>query len=105
MPGLEDPGKDIVRILSLFLRLSESLDRRHAALIDRVSFTAVDQRSAELEITARGDCQFESWGVKNEEKNFERIFGRELCHHIVIADSPGDQGQPGEEQVTGTPEP
>jgi exopolyphosphatase / guanosine-5'-triphosphate,3'-diphosphate pyrophosphatase len=105
MPGLEDPGKDIVRILSLFLRLSESLDRRHAALIDRVSFTTVDQRSAELEITARGDCQFESWGVKNEEKNFERIFGRELCHHIVIADSPGDQGQPGEEQVTGTPEP
>jgi exopolyphosphatase/guanosine-5'-triphosphate,3'-diphosphate pyrophosphatase len=105
MPGLDETVKDIVRVLSLFLRLAESLDRRHAALIDRVSFTTVNHRSAELEITARGDCQFESWGVKNEEKNFERIFARELHHHIVIADIPGDQCQPEENNAIDTPEP
>ncbi|HTY15055.1 MAG TPA: Ppx/GppA phosphatase family protein [Methanoregulaceae archaeon] len=103
--GLNEPDQGIVRILSLFLRLAESLDRRHAALIDRVAFTIVDPQVAELEITARGDCQFESWGVENEEKNFERIFARQLCHRIVTEEMPGDHGLPGESEVTGTPGP
>ncbi len=105
MPGLDEAAQDLVRVLSLFLRLAESLDRRHAALIDRVSFITVNHRFAELEITARGDCQFESWGVENEEKNFERIFGRELRHHIVTSETPGDQGQPGEKSSIETPAP
>jgi len=105
MPELDEAAKDLVRILSLFLRLAESLDRRHAALIDRVSFTTVNHQFAELEITTRGDFQFESWGVENEEKNFERIFTRELHHHIVTADVFGDQCQPGERHATDMPEP
>ena len=83
MPELDLNGKEQVFILSTFLRLSESLDRRHAALIERVSFTGINNKTAELEIVAREDCQFESWGVDNEAKNFERTFGLKLDHIIV----------------------
>ena len=86
MPELDEHGKDLVTILSTFLRLSESLDRRHAALIERVAFTGINNKTAELEIVAREDCQFESWGVDNEAKNFERTFGLALDQKIVRSD-------------------
>ena len=83
MPELDERGETLVRILSTFLRLSESLDRRHAALIERVYFTGIENNMAHLKIVAREDCQFESWGVDNEAKNFERTFGLKLDHTIV----------------------
>ncbi|MCU0629824.1 MAG: Ppx/GppA family phosphatase [Methanoregulaceae archaeon] len=86
MPELDEQGKLIVTILSTFLRLSESLDRRHAALIERVFFSGIDNNTAKLNILAREDCQFESWGVDNEAKNFERTFGLNLDHTIVRSD-------------------
>jgi exopolyphosphatase/guanosine-5'-triphosphate,3'-diphosphate pyrophosphatase len=86
MPELDEQGKLIVTILSTFLRLSESLDRRHAALIERVFFTGIDNNTAKLYIMAREDCQFESWGVDHEAKNFERTFGLKLDHTIVRSD-------------------
>lgn len=94
MPELDGRGKELVTILSTFLRLSESLDRRHAALIERVSFTRIIDKTAELEIEAREDCQFESWGVDNEAKNFERTFGLKLDHIIVLSDSHPGAGAP-----------
>ena len=94
MPELDEHGKELVTILSTFLRLSESLDRRHAALIERVSFTRINDITAELEIVAREDCQFESWGVENEAKNFERTFGLKLDHIIVLSGSPPGTGAP-----------
>jgi exopolyphosphatase / guanosine-5'-triphosphate,3'-diphosphate pyrophosphatase len=87
MPELDEHGKDLVTILSTFLRLSESLDRRHAALIERVAFTGINNKTAELEIRAREDCQFESWGVDNEAKNFERTFNLVLDQKIVRSDT------------------
>jgi exopolyphosphatase/guanosine-5'-triphosphate,3'-diphosphate pyrophosphatase len=87
MPELDMHGKDLVTILSTFLRLSESLDRRHAALIERVAFTGISNKTAELEIVAREDCQFESWGVENEAKNFERTFSLVLDQKIVRPDT------------------
>jgi len=87
MTELDEQGKVLVTILSTFLRLSESLDRRHAALIERVSFTGINNNTAILEIVAREDCQFESWGVDNEAKNFERAFGLKLNHIIVRSDT------------------
>jgi exopolyphosphatase / guanosine-5'-triphosphate,3'-diphosphate pyrophosphatase len=86
MPELNEHGKSLVTILSTFLRLSESLDRRHAALIEKVFFTGIEHGIAKLEIVAREDCQFESWGVDNEAKNFERAFGLKLDHSIVRSD-------------------
>ncbi len=87
MPELDEPGIEQVIILSTFLRLSESLDRRHAALIDQVYFTGIVDKTVGLTIVAREDCQFESWGVDNEAKNFERTFHVKLDHTIVRSDT------------------
>ena len=90
IPELSREDRTIMRKLAAFLRLAESLDRRHTALIEEVRFTAITKESADLMVVARGDCQFESWGVKFESKHFERVFGRKLNDTIQISEVPGD---------------
>lgn len=90
IPELCREDRTIMRKLAAFLRLAESLDRGHAALIKQVRFTAITKESADLMIFARGDCQFESWGVKFESKHFGRVFGRKLNDHVVISEIPGE---------------
>jgi exopolyphosphatase/guanosine-5'-triphosphate,3'-diphosphate pyrophosphatase len=75
---LESRERDALRILTTFIRLSESLDRSHTALIQHVKFTRADKESVHLEVIARGDCQLEIWGVEAEKKAFEKTFGRQL---------------------------
>lgn len=75
---LESRERDALRILTTFIRLSESLDRSHTALIQHVKFTRADKENVHLEVVARGDCQLEIWGVEAEKKAFEKIFGKQL---------------------------
>jgi exopolyphosphatase/guanosine-5'-triphosphate,3'-diphosphate pyrophosphatase len=75
---LESRERDALRVLTTFIRLSESLDRSHTALIRHVKFTKVDKERVHLEVIARGDCQLEIWGVEAEKKAFEKIFGKQL---------------------------
>jgi exopolyphosphatase/guanosine-5'-triphosphate,3'-diphosphate pyrophosphatase len=75
---LESHERETLRILTTFIRLSESLDRSHTALIRHVKFTRVDKECIHLEVLARGDCQLEIWGVEAEKKAFEKIFGKQL---------------------------
>lgn len=76
---LDTSERDALRVLSTFIRLSESLDRSHTALIRHVKFTRVDNERIHLEVIARGDCQLEIWGVEAEKKAFEKIFGKLLA--------------------------
>jgi len=78
MPELEAKEQDVVRILSTFLRLAESLDRSHAALVHHVRFTWADKSGVHMKIISRGDCQLELWGVEGEGKAFARIFKKNL---------------------------
>jgi len=75
---LDSRERETLRILSTFIRLGESLDRSHTALIQHVRFSRTDKTSVYLEVVARGDCQLEIWGVEAEKKAFEKIFGKEL---------------------------
>jgi len=74
-----------LRLLSSFIRLGESLDRSHAALIQRVRFSSADDDTARLEVITRGDCQLEMWGIENERKAFEKAFGRKLVFDVIDA--------------------
>ncbi|MBP1928102.1 exopolyphosphatase/guanosine-5'-triphosphate,3'-diphosphate pyrophosphatase [Methanolinea mesophila] len=68
-----------VKMLSLFLRMAESLDRSHAGLVHHVRFMKANRNNeVRLEIAAVEDCQLEIWGVENEVENFSRVFGRRL---------------------------
>ncbi|MFA4859799.1 MAG: Ppx/GppA phosphatase family protein [Methanoregula sp.] len=90
-PKKKDPGiieldlrdRDVLRVLAAFIRLGESLDRSHAALIRHVRFIRVEKETVHLEIIARGDCQLEIWGIENERKAFEKVFGRKLAFSII----------------------
>jgi exopolyphosphatase / guanosine-5'-triphosphate,3'-diphosphate pyrophosphatase len=75
---LDSGEREMLRILSTFIRLGESLDRSHTALIQHVRFSRVDKSSVYLEVVARGDCQLEIWGVEAEKKAFEKIVGKHL---------------------------
>ncbi len=75
---LESRELDALRILTTFVRLSESLDRSHTALIQHVKFSRADGDHIHLEVTARGDCQLEIWGVEAEKKAFEKTFSKQL---------------------------
>jgi exopolyphosphatase/guanosine-5'-triphosphate,3'-diphosphate pyrophosphatase len=75
---LQSHERAALRVLSTFLRLAESLDRSHTALIRHVRFRCGGDGSVRLEIVARGDCHLEIWGVEAETKAFEKVFGRQL---------------------------
>jgi exopolyphosphatase/guanosine-5'-triphosphate,3'-diphosphate pyrophosphatase len=75
---LESREWEIVRVLSTFLRLAESLDRSHAAFIKNVRFTRAEKGKVYLSVNARGDCQLEIWGVEAEKKAFKKIFSKSL---------------------------
>ena len=70
--------RETLRMLTTFIRLGESLDRSHTALIQHVRFSGVGSDTVSLEIVARGDCQLEMWGVEAEKKAFEKIFEKKL---------------------------
>jgi exopolyphosphatase/guanosine-5'-triphosphate,3'-diphosphate pyrophosphatase len=75
--------REALRVLSAFIRLGESLDRSHAALIQHVRFSQVDNDTVHLEVVARGDCQLEIWGIESERRSFEKVFGRHLVFEII----------------------
>ena len=75
---LDTREREALRILTTFIRLGESLDRSHTALVQHVRFSGVDKDRVTLEVVARGDCQLEIWGVDAEKKAFEKIFLKKL---------------------------
>jgi exopolyphosphatase/guanosine-5'-triphosphate,3'-diphosphate pyrophosphatase len=90
-PRKKDPGvleldsrqRDKLMVLATFLRLGESLDRSHAALVKHVRFSHVDETEARVEIVARGDCHLELWGIEGEEKAFEKVFSKKLVFEVL----------------------
>ncbi len=84
---LESREQEALRILTTFIRLSESLDRSHTALIRHVKFSRADKEGVHLEVIARGDCQLEIWGIEAEKKGFEKTFGRKLIIEVQSADT------------------
>ncbi len=87
--GFDSRERDMLRMLATFIRLGESLDRSHAALIQHVRFVRVERETVHLEIVARGDCQLEIWGIENERKAFEKVFGRTLAFSMIDSQSGG----------------
>lgn len=80
--GLVPSDQKRVRALVALLRMAESLDRSHAALVRRAAFQETTGKNAVLLISAVGDCQLELWGIEHEAGNFRRIFGRRLVTEV-----------------------
>jgi exopolyphosphatase/guanosine-5'-triphosphate,3'-diphosphate pyrophosphatase len=91
MPGKENPdfaaldkgSRQVVRVLSMFVRLSESLDRTHTGVVTEACFKAGKGGRVFLEIRAEGDVQMEVWGVRSQAEGFRKTFKRELQVRVL----------------------
>jgi exopolyphosphatase/guanosine-5'-triphosphate,3'-diphosphate pyrophosphatase len=81
--ALNADERDTLKMLTSLLRLAESLDRSHIALIRHVRFSAGDNDTVRLEILARGDCHLEIWALENEKRAFEKVFGKRLVFEVL----------------------
>ena len=71
---LDKRARGIVRVLCIFLRLAESLDRSHSGVVAHARFRAAKRKRAVLDIVSPQDCQLELWGLTSHEKAFEKVF-------------------------------
>lgn len=76
--SLDKVSRQVVRVLSMFVRLAESLDRTHTGLVSGARFIRGQGKKVVLEIRAEGDIQMELWGVQSQAEGFEKTFGKEL---------------------------
>ncbi len=84
--GLDPADQKRARALTALLRMAESLDRSHAALVRHAAFRETTGKNAVLLVSAVGDCQLELWGIEHEAGNFRRIFGRRLVTEVRRAE-------------------
>ena len=78
LAGLDQKTYRAVVVMSIFVRLAESLDRSHGGVVERVSLRRTNGKVA-LEIVADGDPSLEIWGLEGVEKAFRRAFGLDLA--------------------------
>lgn len=81
--ALSKPSRKIVKVLCTLLRLAESLDRTHKALVTNVTFTPRDQRRATLTVTTSDACPLEQIAINTQLKAFAKTFKRELDVEFV----------------------
>ncbi len=80
---LDKRSREIVRVLCIFLRIAESLDRSHLQTLSHVRLRVSDKKTMVLEITPTRDCHLELWEVRTHEKAFEKVFGRKLTVRVL----------------------
>ena len=81
--ALDTRSQQIVRVLSVFLRLAENLDRGHAGLVQQAQLCPVDTKHVALHIHAPHDCQVEVWGIHKHAAAFEKVFGQRLVVRVM----------------------
>jgi len=81
--ALDKRSQRIVRILCVFLRLAESLNRSHSGVVCEARIVRLDDDSAELVMGARGDCELELWSVEGHAKAFRRSFGLSMAVRVA----------------------
>jgi exopolyphosphatase/guanosine-5'-triphosphate,3'-diphosphate pyrophosphatase len=74
---LDERSKEIVRILAVFLRIAESLDRSHTGLVKVANLMKMGE-DIKLEIIAEEGCQLEIWGAQQHKKIFKKTFNRKF---------------------------
>ncbi|MEI7832305.1 MAG: Ppx/GppA phosphatase family protein [bacterium] len=74
---LDEASQRTVRLLCIFLRVAETLDRSHANLVQDVHLTPTNNRLA-LEIIHEQPCPLELQGVRVHGPALEKTFGRKV---------------------------
>jgi exopolyphosphatase/guanosine-5'-triphosphate,3'-diphosphate pyrophosphatase len=75
--------QDIVRVLSVFVRLAKHLDRGHAGIVQQAWLHPLDAGHVALHIHAAHDCQVEVWDIHKPAEAFKKVFGRGLVVSVL----------------------
>jgi exopolyphosphatase / guanosine-5'-triphosphate,3'-diphosphate pyrophosphatase len=93
-------ARRVVRSLSVFLGIAESLDRSHQQLIREVNLEPVGEDKALLTLYSSQEIPLEMWGVEYHRSAFRQVFKRklkvrrfELSAESEGADEPGVTAQ------------
>jgi exopolyphosphatase/guanosine-5'-triphosphate,3'-diphosphate pyrophosphatase len=97
LPGTDEPDyaaldkeeRNLVKFLSLIVRLVESLDRSHQNLVKHACIRPSSPKELRLQICVSGDAQLELWGLRSREKAVRKTLGRHLIVDVVAADEDG----------------
>lgn len=76
--ALSKTDRQMVKVLSTILRLAESLDRTHKALVSNVTFKTKDEDQVKLKVMTCCECPLEEIAINTQIKAFFRTFKREL---------------------------
>jgi exopolyphosphatase/guanosine-5'-triphosphate,3'-diphosphate pyrophosphatase len=76
--GLDDKNKEIVIVLSAFVRFAEKLDRSHSALVKKAEFILENKDTVLLMFYSESDCSFEEWSINQNKQAFLEAFDKEL---------------------------
>ncbi len=74
---LDERSQKVVSLLSMFLRMAESLDRGHSGVVASVR---MERRKKDIRLLVESvkDCPLELWGVREHLKGFRKVFGKSL---------------------------
>jgi exopolyphosphatase / guanosine-5'-triphosphate,3'-diphosphate pyrophosphatase len=78
--ALSNRGKEIVRVGSALLRISDGLDRSHCSVVSSISCT-IHRKRMDIRIKARGDAELEIWGGQQKMGYFSELFGKDVEFH------------------------
>ena len=87
--ALDTRAQEIVRILSVFLRLAKHLDRGHAGIVQQAWLRPLDAGHVALHIYAAHDCQVEVWDIHKPAEAFKKVFGRGLVVSVLSLPASG----------------
>jgi exopolyphosphatase/guanosine-5'-triphosphate,3'-diphosphate pyrophosphatase len=74
---LDKDSVNIVKILSIFLSIAESLDRSHNQRVESVSMN-IEQGKPVLEVKAQEGLEIELWSIEKHQKYFKKLFGKKF---------------------------
>ena len=82
--GLDEKSKEVVIVLSTFVRFAEKLDRSHCGLVKKAMFIREDKDNVLLEFYSDSDCSFEEWSIIQNRQAFFEAFDKHLEVHCVV---------------------
>ena len=85
--GLDEKSKQIVIVLSTFVRLAEKLDRSHCGLVRKADFVKVGKDMIQLVFYSDSDCSLEQWSIVQNRQAFYEAFDKQLDAHCIVMTS------------------
>ncbi|MGI5939713.1 MAG: Ppx/GppA phosphatase family protein [Thermoleophilia bacterium] len=104
LPSTEQPDyatlhkedRNVVKFLSLILRLTESLERSHQNIVKHVRIEPSSDKELRLTIQVSGDPQLELWGLRSRQKAIRKTLGRRLVVSVDRAQPSAPDSIPSE---------